>query len=112
MSASTFCTISGSFGLAEKRLDDLPVIGVVRRICFNRQLTHRTHVFLGRDGNAERRVVAEGLSNRRRRLECPCIPRSWEFFCPGNWLRAHLQLRAFREKDRWQGDRFYSWQFI
>ncbi|MGA3334442.1 MAG: hypothetical protein ABSC62_09800 [Terracidiphilus sp.] len=49
------------FRLAEKRLDDSPVIGVLRRIRFDRQLPHRTDVFLGRNGNAERRVVAEGL---------------------------------------------------
>lgn len=51
----------GAFGAFEEWIDDLAVFAVLGRIGFDRELTHGSHVFLGRDGNPEGGVGAKGL---------------------------------------------------
>ena len=51
----------GQEGPAKERLGYSPVIGVFRRIGFDRQLAHAAQLLLGRNRHAKRGVGAEGL---------------------------------------------------
>jgi hypothetical protein len=46
----------GVFGAAEKRLHDIAIVAVLRRVGFDGQLAHRAHVFLGGNRHPERRI--------------------------------------------------------
>ncbi len=54
------------FGALKKRLHDPAVFRVVRRIGFHRQLPHRAHLLLRRNGHAKRRIRAESFPVPRR----------------------------------------------